>query len=721
MKKSLILSVVFWQLASAGFLLPRLTAKAPTTTKAPAPATTKPASAQPTGAPVAGAVWTEQRALLLATDAADIEAPRISLTSYGIPFDIVRVPAAGITGNLTLEEATSGMYSMIIVQPGQLQYNYAGLWKSALTDAQWTQLASYQVKHKVRLITLDDSPQASHGTAIANPTVFGCCGQGVTQNLKVQLTPELALSGLVNGASVSTSGLYHYPVTVTNTTTTTAFALLDPSSDGAFPTQTAVGVIINFPGGRQQMSFYMGFGWWSTTSMLLGHLYVSWGSQQMYQGFRRIYLSLQVDDVFLSTDVSTTLNYRMTPADVNGIVAWQKSLNSRLSAGSNVRLLLAYNGNGVVALTSPTLDPNLPENEPAYSLVKPLGSGKNMWPANAARLKTFTDLTMRKDALYTSLLKTTATRDAFFWCSHTYTHEALDNATRYDVDNELGFNIYFAQISGLSDSAGHSKKSMVTPQITGVHNGDALQSLVANGITSIVGDTTRTDCTNTTFPYHPWVSTKASSNYIGYNVIPRHATVIYFNCSTPDQDILLYNNMYRAVQGDKNFDYLIEYEVERVNSLLMQLRQDGYMFHQANLRNADLPSVTMKFGGATGKFGLLQQWTESVVGRFRQLVNWPIISPHMDDHTQAFLDRVKRDFCDATVMAVKNGTHATGFRVSATRSCTVPVTVPGPVVKDGSNTDCKFEQLGVDPLTVWVPVTANAAIRTFTFSPARKL
>ncbi|KNC96447.1 uncharacterized protein SPPG_08039 [Spizellomyces punctatus DAOM BR117] len=680
----------------------------------------------PTGSPGSfgsNTTTTVQRVLILTTTTADVEAPKTTLNSYGIPYTILPIPQAGYPGLLPLEDAQgNALFSLLIIQPGQVQYDYSGVWRSALTDAQWTQIKSFEIKHRVRRITLDDSPVPEHGVVIANPTVFGCCNAGVTQNLKIKLNPELVKSGVVDGASVATTGLFHYPVTVTNTATTTAFALLDPSSDQSFPTQTAVGVIINYPDGRQQMAFYMAFGWWSTTSMWLGHIYVSWGSRQLYQGFRRIYLSLQVDDLFLSTQVSTTLDYRLTTADVSGVIAWQNNINTRLPAGSKLKLLLGYNGNGVVALVAPNLDPDLPESEPNYALIKPLGTGTNRWPANAATFKTFTDAMMRKDALYTNMLKTTSIRDAFFWCSHTYTHEGLDDATRYDVDNELSFNIQFAKLSGLYTAAVHSSKSMITPMITGLHNGDALASLVANGITSVVGDTTRTDCTNQTYPYHPWISTTASSNYNGYTVIPRQATVIYFNCSTPAQDIVLYNNMYQAVQGVKDWNYLLyDYETERVVALLMQLRHDGYMFHQANLRNADLPAVTMKYGGQTGKFGLLQQWTESVIGRFMQLVRWPIISPHMDDHTTAFLDRVKRDACNAAVTLTKNATHLLGFSVRAAGSCTVPVSVPGPVAKDSSNADCKFEQLGIDPLTVWVPVAANAAARTFAFAPAVKM
>ena len=44
--------------------------------------------------------------------------------------------------------------------------------------------------------------------------------------------------------------------------------------------------------------------------------------------------------------------------------------------------------------------------------------------------------------------------DAFFFSHHTFTHENLDNATRYDADQQLGLNIALAKPVRETRSAG---------------------------------------------------------------------------------------------------------------------------------------------------------------------------------------------------------------------------------------------------------------------------
>jgi hypothetical protein len=41
------------------------------------------------------------------------------------------------------------------------------------------------------------------------------------------------------------------------------------------------------------------------------------------------------------------------------------------------------------------------------------------------------------------------------------------------------------------------------------------------------------------------LTTKATNGYDGYSILPRFATEIYYNCSTPTQNMVLYNNLYR--------------------------------------------------------------------------------------------------------------------------------------------------------------------------------
>ncbi|KAJ3278102.1 hypothetical protein HK104_002648 [Borealophlyctis nickersoniae] len=610
------------------------------------------------------------------------------LNGYGIPYDQLIIPNTGYNGSLPLQDSAGNpLYSLVIVTPGQLPYaNAAGVWGSALTQVQWDQLAAYESKWKVRRVSLDDTPQASHGTVIADSTAWGCCGANVSQDLVVNLLPEMSKYGLVDNATFTTQGLYHYPVKITNTTTTQAFLKLKPSSDGLFKNETVGGV---------------------------------------------------VDDLFLSTEIpavdGTTYTYRITAADAQGIYLWQKAVTGRAPAGSQIKLMMAFNGQGVVEQIDENLCANVADNDITTdrSWMHPPGTGPSNWPQDLTGLKNYNHTWLSKEPLYKYLLGTTTMMKEFFWCSHTYTHETLDNCSRTDVDNELSYNIFFAQQSGLYDSAYFSKSAMVTPSISGLHNSDALNSLVAHGIKYVTGDTSRPDCTNTTYPYLPWVSTKAVSNYDGFIAIPRQPTVIYYLVTTPGENLKVYNDFYRNQSQatgqawvDKTFDYIVDVDTSRAVSLFMSLRQDPYMFHQgvigikANLRNADQPVITLN--GVSGRFGLLQYWTEVVVNKLTKLVKWPIISPHLDAHVKAFLDRAALRECGSSVSFGTNGTHFLSFTVKSTGTCKVPVTVPGAIVEACTAATCTLEKIGVDPLTVWVNMTAGVT-RTFTLSPAYKL
>lgn len=141
------------------------------------------------------------------------------------------------------------------------------------------------------------------------------------------------------------------------------------------------------------------------------------------------------------------------------------------------------------------------------------------------------------------------------------------------------------------------------------------------------------------------------------------------------------------------------------------------MFHQINLRVADVDTTTIN--GVTKQRSLYQMWAETIGPKFTSLVNWPLIAVKEDDLVQVFITRMTKDQCNPTTQlimsSVGNTTQITGFTVGATgNSCPVPipVTIPGGSVTDlqGSTT----EQVGNDPLTIWV--TLSGSPKTFTLT-----
>lgn len=96
---------------------------------------------------------------------------------------------------------------------------------------------------------------------------------------------------MFRSVGLNTSGLYHYPTTVSNESTTTAFIEFSPHPD--FPDSSVAGVINKLEDGREQMAFFMDAGNFSTASTLTNHAWVQWGYRGLYQGYRRLNLGTQ--------------------------------------------------------------------------------------------------------------------------------------------------------------------------------------------------------------------------------------------------------------------------------------------------------------------------------------------------------------------------------------------------------------------------------------------
>jgi hypothetical protein len=141
------------------------------------------------------------------------------------------------------------------------------------------------------------------------------------------------------------------------------------------------------------------------------------------------------------------------------------------------------------------------------------------------------------------------------------------------------------------------------------------------------------------------------------------------------------------------------------------------MFHQINLRVADVLPTTIN--GVTKQRSLYQMWAETVGPKFVSLTNWPLIGVKEDDLIDVYTTRMTKDQCNPSTQLIfstsGNSTTITGFTVSATNNicaAPIPVTIPAGNVTDlqGSTT----EQIGNDPLTIWV--TLSGAAKTFTLT-----
>ncbi|KAI9327917.1 hypothetical protein BDR26DRAFT_808650, partial [Obelidium mucronatum] len=592
-----------------------------------------------------------------------------------------------------------------------------GSYLSTLYDWQWRQIHKYQQYYGVRMVALNDAPTAMAYTGkVTSFAGESSCNSQTSLNLRPAATQFTDPAGLKSTWSLPAGdyvpgGSCNFPASILDNAAATSVLNFDYSGSAA--------VVMQFEPNRWQMSFFLPCGSWSITCNTIGNIWFQWVTRGLYTGIRRVYFTPQIDDVFLTTDGldenGIAVSYRNSPADIQGLIDWMPDLNRRLPVGSNVTIEMAFNGNGILERISNStdyyidIDPDL--TDAPLDWKKPLGSGLTIWPNLTAVDRNWTKANLALDSLYSffsapgNLTKTT---NKFLWCSHTFTHEILNNNSFSDTINEISFNFQLAsdKFWGLDGQTFWSNKSMVTPGISGFFNGDALRGLMDFGITGAVGDSSRPKTLNPHRPmWWPLITTVANNGHDGFTIIPRQSVTIYFNTT---------NTVCSMDQTNHTYEYLMAMEVFRNMRTLALLSWAPAMFHQANLRNADLPVVTM--GSATGKLGLMQQWVEAIFGNFTQVSNWPIINLKQDDLTQKFINRqiyetagvIVNQFLNVTA----NGVGISGISVTTQKSCVAPVTLPPEIgLADiiSLPEDAATEQIGVDAITVWIPLVANAS------------
>jgi len=664
------------------------------------------------------------KALVLSTKDVDNKFITLNFQSYGIPYDMLQFSKSNLPkGNLTLYDSNNDpKYNIIVIHGGYLSYESNGSWVSSLTPEQWAYLEEYEAKNKIRRIVIEEEVSTNPQIALENSNQWGATKDN--QPLIVENSSEIKKifsdARMKINAPINVNGIYHTRVKIVDSSIAKPFLYYsDNGNKGG-----VAAIISKYPNGREKMSFFFGFGDWSQSSLFLNHLWLTWGTRSLFNGFRRVYFTPHIDDVFLSTELvdvkhnqeysKYSEDFRTKPYDYMKIAQFQKNVLSIMPKGSFYRVELAFNGNGM--LLNVDYDHALEVDGERYvdlEFVKEPGKGEKRWPKENYKFSSTQLNNFKKDDLFKYFANNATAQKEFFWSSHTFSHENLDNAHKSDVDNEIRLNLEVADLLGLRNKEYWSGGSIITPQISGLHNKDALDVFEQYGIYSATGDLSRPAICNTENPYLPFYTTTESSNKAGFPVIPRTPTEIYYLCSSREEDTWMYNTMYTNYFGRKStWDEIAQREAERTLLLMLKLRHEAHQFHQANLR-------AYKKQGNYGE-SLLEDWTRSVVNYYTKFVDWPLISIKMDKQADIFLERAKLEACGhESKLIIENG-MVTGITVSAKKgSCTVPVTVPGNVKKSSLPSGATLEQIGNDPLTVWIPLKKNES-KTFQLDPAYK-
>jgi hypothetical protein len=263
--------------------------------------------------------------------------------------------------------------------------------------------------------------------------------------------------------------------------------------------------------------------------------------------------------------------------------------------------------------------------------------------------------------------------------------------------------------TGINQATHFSPHGLIPPAITGLHNGDVIQAWMDKGIYYVVGDNTRPPLRNSANSYWPLISTIADNGYNGLIIVPRFSTAIYYNCATMECTTREWIAT-SAGSGDY-FNLLSNSKASTVHNLL-SLMSDGYMFHQANMHQTDVETITI--GDQAGKMSLIMSWTETMVQEMTRLTNFPIISMKHDDLAQYFIDRMTVDGCNPKLSYSfsDDGSFIEFITVSAdgnTCSKPIPVTIPSGSVSGSSFTS---DVVGSEPPIQWVSLNGEPVTLT---------
>jgi hypothetical protein len=435
-----------------------------------------------------------------------------------------------------LFSGSHGYYHGVILTTGSLAYtpDNGETWLSGLSSAEWNNLWSYEANFGIRQATWYTYPTPDYG--FGSPTAVDTQVTPVPATLTAAGQAVFSYFDAARPITIQNAYTYLAPVADSNTTS----LLADTNGN-------ALAAIHTYADGRENLALTFDSNQYLVHNLEISYGVINWVTKGRYLGDFRVYLSVQPDDYFLPDDIwtpetpcgtnldtdPTGVTYRMDASAVQTLVAWQNAKRAQ-SVTRDLRLSFPFNGDGVV-------------NGPANDTLVPA---------------------------------TQQFMSQFFWINHTFTHYLLTNATYDRTSTELDQNNVMARTLGLPY---YSRASMISPEISGLFNQQAMQALYDRGVRYTVWDTS-----------HPEQGMNRP-NYGTYNsvvpsilMIPRRANNLFYNVSQPDEWVAEYNCLYSSFWGrDLTYDEILDKESDVLVQYLLRGEMDPWMFHVTNIRAYD--------------------------------------------------------------------------------------------------------------------------------------
>ncbi|KAB7744799.1 hypothetical protein GA707_09505 [Nostocoides sp. F2B08] len=296
-------------------------------------------------APVAPTKRVELRALVLAVDGADLALPPwvAMLDRVGAAYDVVNVASTPLTREMLVGADGVGRYNAVLLTSTGLLHDAGGSWVSGLDTTEWNTLWDYEREYAVRQATLFGSYGTwPEETCLRSRSEGGVDEAGITATLTPRGTQIFDYLNPAAQIPVQLSWVYRNEVAPG----CSAEPVLVSGSD-------VLGSTMVTPDGREQVALSFSSNEHLMQAHLLTYGMFRWASRGVFLGEQRHFLKLDIDDFFNSSDLmleDLTLDpdgFRMTGDDALNIRSAQNALRTAHPLGSQFRLSLAYNGEGV--------------------------------------------------------------------------------------------------------------------------------------------------------------------------------------------------------------------------------------------------------------------------------------------------------------------------------------------------------------------------------------
>lgn len=579
--------------------------------------------------PAYGAQKLEMKVLILSgsngeDDVTAVRHIKNSLDAHNVRYDHLQLMRNGrrvYKGKLPLQFSSKhGRYYGIVTTTAQLSYKTrSGNYETALTPDQWRQLDAYRRTFGVRTVVNYAYPTDDLGVKAVESLV----GEK-RRPLKLKSPVLSIMSGLkFNGATLENSWVY--PARLLSRSTAKPFLYVTAGRKdyvAAFTQRLNTGV--------ERMVFLFSQNEYVAASAALAQLWVPWLTKGVYLGKRRSYMGLQVDDFMLNNfrwDATANKNpyslkrvYRNSPADMAFNISWQQKMSPYFVNG--LKMELAYNGAGY---------DRFPRNQVDHLRAAMKGKEWNFW-----------------------------------WLNHTYSHPNLDKLSYQVVRNEVDKNFKFGRRHFRKILRSHfSDYHIVTPEISGLFNKNAMRAMKDLGVESVTGDNSRPELkpVNTYFGRY---TEKAKNGVDGIFIMPRHAAEVYWDVVNIPEQVSQYNKTYRKEIGrDLNIEEIMAREGERTAIALLSLDPAPYMFHFPNIAR-----IVHKGKPTT----LIAMWVEAALKKYHTYTRLPIMNLPMKKIVDVYQDRIRQRQCLKSATLTIAGKKYASMTLKTTPRCAVQVT-----------------------------------------------